>query len=168
MTSDPRNTGPARHRPRRWPWTALAVATALVVVAPPAATTYRKLDVHAQADASVYHHPITTLEVSSDGSGSFTVSSGPAGQVRISSTRTWSGAVEPVIRLAWDRHTLKIRVSCGRTGGTSILRLLGSSCGIHVQVQVPPGVAARRGAGGGIRARELPAISPDHVTHRRQ
>jgi hypothetical protein len=139
MNGAPGTTG--TRQLRRWPWTVLALATALVVVGPLAAHVYRKTDVHVQAAASVYHHPITTLQVTSDGSGSFTVRAGPAGQVRITSSRTWSGAVRPIIRPAWHGRTLEISVSCAWGTGWQLVRMLGSSCGIGVDVQVPRDVS---------------------------
>jgi hypothetical protein len=130
-------TGPERARPRRWPWTVLALVTTLAVIAPTGARMYRLLAVQTQVTNASYRHPITALQLS--GAGMFSVSPGPAGLVRIRRTLRWVNMAEPVIRQAWHGSTLAISVGCGQPGLPA--RMSGRICGINVNLQVPPHVA---------------------------
>jgi hypothetical protein len=137
----PAMTGLERPRPRRWPWTVLALLTALAVIAPTGARMYRLLALQTQVTSASYRHPITTLQLS--GAGVFSVSPGPAGLVSIRRTLRWVNMAEPVIRQAWHGRTLAISVGCGKPASGLPAGISGRICGIDVNLQVPPDVAVK-------------------------
>ncbi len=148
-------TGPDRPRGRRWPWDALALVTALVVIMPPATLAYYRLAIHTEITSSTYQRPIAALEVS--GGGGFTVAAGPPGRIRVLRRLSWAGSTAPVVRQAWDGQTLKISVGCGRPAARGLhVYVQWPTCGIQVDVQVPREVAVRAAVGpGAITVRQV-------------
>jgi hypothetical protein len=132
-------SGPERPRPRRWPWTVLALVTAAAVIAPGGARIYGLLAAQTQVTNASYRHPITALQLS--GAGMFSVSPGPAGLVRIRRTVRWVNMAQPVIRQAWHGSTLAISVGCGKPASGLPARMSGQTCGIDVDLRVPRNVA---------------------------
>jgi putative adhesin len=149
-------------RPRRRAiWIAVAVVTAVVIVVPLGVRIWGRLLRQTRTDAVSYRHPIRALEIDSP-NGVVTIGAGPAGQVNVRRTLTWTLS-RPNVRQTWEGATLRIDVSCRRAEPYSSLE-----CGTDLDLRVPADVAVRasvasgeidvRNIAGGLRLRTTAGI----------
>ena len=134
-------TEPERPR-RRGIWIAVAAVTAFVVVVPVGVQVWGRLIRQSHTDRVFYRHPIKALEIDSP-DATVRVESGPAGQVSVRRTLTWSLS-RANVRQTWDGDTLRIDVTCRRAELYSSLE-----CGTDLDLRVPADVAVRASVASG-------------------
>ncbi|MFB4311831.1 DUF4097 family beta strand repeat-containing protein [Actinomadura sp. GTD37] len=145
--------GPLRHAPdgplrrgpdgprRRGVWIALAIATALVVVAPVLPAALGRAVRQTSSSVTPYHHAIRELRLDMEGAA-VSVGPGPDGEARVYKDLRW-GLREPGVTESLVDGVLSVAFRCGGTG------LPGGGCGADIDVRVPAGtrVSAVSGAG---------------------
>lgn len=122
-------------RRHRGAWLVVAVISALFIVSPMAVETWAYFGGHRPGPTESVERPpggqVQRLQVDA-GSASVTVRPGPAGQVRVKQTLTWS-TTKPEVRKVWDGGVLKVQAEC--PGWWS---LTGLDCSVKLELDVPP------------------------------
>ncbi|MCX4551239.1 hypothetical protein OG204_10915 [Streptomyces sp. NBC_01387] len=139
-------TGAAAHpRRRHGIWTAVAILSALFLLAPLSIEAWAQLARQSSSETStetVDQHPVRAIEVDS-GSSEVSVSAGTGHEVRMHQELIWS-LRRPTVDRSWVGDTLRVRTRCD---GTLALTSLG--CSVRLDLTVPAGVGVRVVSGSG-------------------
>ncbi|MEU3460261.1 hypothetical protein ABZ721_09910 [Streptomyces sp. NPDC006733] len=122
-------------RRHRGAWLVVAVLSALLIVSPMAVETWAYFGAHRPEPTQSLELPprgrVERLQVDA-GNASVTVRPGPAGQVRVRQTLTWS-TTKPQIRKVWDGGILKVEAGC-----SDWWSMAGLGCSVKLEFDVPP------------------------------
>jgi hypothetical protein len=134
-------------RPRhRTAWLVVAVVSALLIMAPMAVETWAYFGAHRPEPSRSLELPpagrVERLQVDA-GSASVSVRPGPAGQVGVVQTLTWS-TTKPQVRKVWDGGVLKVQAEC-----SDWWSLTGLGCTVKLEFAVPPEIEIQIVGGSG-------------------
>ncbi|TDD73258.1 hypothetical protein E1293_31855 [Actinomadura darangshiensis] len=116
---------------RRGVWVALAVATALIVVAPVGLLAFGRAVRRTDASETPYRHAIRELRLDMDGAG-VSVGPGPDGEARVYKDLRW-GLSKPEVAESIVDDVLFVTFRCSGADW------IGAECGADIDVRVPAG-----------------------------